>query len=92
LTERIEVTVVMETTELTPRMLRERMAIKGVGVNDIASKADMPASTLSAILRGKEYCGEDRRQRLEHAIVELGLDKEPEPERNPPVVFRIGQS
>jgi lambda repressor-like predicted transcriptional regulator len=89
----------METTELTAAKLKERMEVKGVSVSRLARESGLYQSDLSAILLGKEYCGEKRRRRIELAIIRLELDKEPEPKPKPepeeedrrPVVFRITQ-
>ena len=91
----------MESTEmesvaevLTVTELRRRMTLKGVRIGDLAHEADVYPSALSAILSGQLPVGEQRRERIERAIVELGLDREVAdvpvaPEHQP--VFRIRQ-
>lgn len=68
----------METTELTPEELKARMRATGVTVRKLARQAGMCETHLSAALRGREYLGANRRARLTAAVIELGLDKEPE--------------
>ncbi len=90
----------MESTEetesvaevLTARELRRRMTLKGVRIGDLAHEADVYPSALSAILSGQLPIGEQRRERIERAIIALGLDRIVEPPLAPPrdePVFRI---
>ena len=64
---------------LTATELRRRMTLKGVRIGDLAHEADVYPSALSAILSGQLPIGEQRRERIERAIVALGLDRIVEP-------------
>ena len=78
----------MENNELAASQLRERMFVAGVTVSDLAERAGMPQTAMSAILAGRKACGPERQSRIEEAIVRLGLDCEPTPAR-PLSTFRI---
>jgi DNA-binding LacI/PurR family transcriptional regulator len=70
----------VETKTLTAAQLRERMSAHDVTQSALAREAHIPQSDVSAILNGRDYCGRQRRERIEAAIMRLGLDREPDPE------------
>jgi DNA-binding LacI/PurR family transcriptional regulator len=81
---------VMET--LTARELKERLAARRLPVYALARVAGMWPAEVYNVLNGRVRMTELKRSRIERAIVELGLDRAPEPDPAPAVpepVFRL---
>ena len=78
-----------ETKTVSSGTLRDRMRARGITVGQLAEAAGMRQADMSAALRGKVYVGAKRRAQIESAILALGLDKEPQPDGGPKVLWRI---
>ncbi len=71
----------METIEagaegetLSTRELRMRMVGKDISIAELARAADLYPTEVAAMLGGHRHLSASRRQRIEQAIVALGLD------------------
>ncbi len=63
----------MVTRSVTGREINAALRLRGLSQWDLAVKAGINPSSVSAALRGRENFGPEREERLIGAIMELGL-------------------
>ncbi len=84
----------MQTTEVTPRQIRERLSARRIPVGRLATEAGIFPNDLYQILAGNERVGPRRKARIEAAIVRLNLHRDEPVEPTPvePTVFHVRHS